>query len=901
MDFKLEISRTNIANSYYDVDLFPQQQLEYDLDFYDSVDISKIKLPFYTKLRIPLTANNKSSNRFNFEPVTSTTNQFPKDDFYFKITVYGSSSTEISGILNVISFEYNSSESYIEVELKDYLSKYIAAIKDTKLGELYTDNYYTQRRTLNQFRANTASGGEAGIKNTNPDYTRPMSFPYIDFCNDVDGKFGYGARQFLEYGTGIDRTGIMPVFSVKGFLTYLASYISSTAFPLRVDSKLFELGAYASTPAFANFEAEKLHMVIPSQLLAKEDINRRNFFVRQSPAWSGTNQSLESCVKLDNSTKLIHTNWFGNSETQGNFGTDSEGNPLYNTVDWGAEKRMGFYPCVETPPSSNDFICDGNRGFFCPKVSFNADIRLNSGGTVVNIQQPKLEIPVAGEDGLVQGIILSSPSDMRFKAYIGIYEDGFMVKKIPMQDSSGNDIILNMSNVISVQQGNSNKNSNQPPFDYFKCEDGETSGSGVIFTHGTQFNDTLLFENFDAYIPQDQEIFVNGGSRYGVNYFIEPFDGELQINYATAFNHGNNPAEATAYNLALFGVNDLRKLITRIENYGELNIKFNSNADTLLYKLTDEFIISESINKTCPLNVSEILTALLKRFDCGLFYEFDSSTSTHVLRVDPLSVVRSGSQNINALIDDIKSIKISNGGDKVKLLEINNKDYGLYFDDLNNDGVTIGSTVQELNPEGIVEIKIDLKSSIYYRSVCGDDASDMDSNQNFQNGAFSEKELGFTPNIFTKNKDVGLRFAYLDKPIVDTNLKIPHIKLKGNDQSGQMITETERIYIDLGKQTFNGRLFPYNTAGWNLMFEDEDGDTTDTYDDIFAASEKILQSENPRIEFDMVVPTSDLATLDFFLKTFSATIATSNNILVKSASGNVYNDYAYITIEGILQ
>ena len=175
--------------------------------------------------------------------------------------------------------------------------------------------------------------------------------------------------------------------------------------------------------------------------------------------------------------------------------------------------------------------------------------------------------------------------------------------------------------VISVQQGNSNKNSNQAPFDYFKCEDGETSGSGVIFTHGTQFNDTLLFENFDAYIPQDQEIFVNGGSRYGVNYFIEPLDGELQINYATAFAHGNNPAEATAYNLALFGVNDLRKLITRIENYGELNIKFNSNADTLLYKLTDEFIISESINKTCPLNVSEILTALLKRFDCGLFYE----------------------------------------------------------------------------------------------------------------------------------------------------------------------------------------------------------------------------------------------------------------------------------------
>ena len=69
MEFKLEISRDNVT--YNDVDLFPEQQLEYDLDFYDSVEIDKVKLPFYTKLRIPLTTNNKASNRFNFEPITS--------------------------------------------------------------------------------------------------------------------------------------------------------------------------------------------------------------------------------------------------------------------------------------------------------------------------------------------------------------------------------------------------------------------------------------------------------------------------------------------------------------------------------------------------------------------------------------------------------------------------------------------------------------------------------------------------------------------------------------------------------------------------------------------------------------------------------------------------------------
>ena len=895
MEFKLEISADNVT--YNDVDLFPEQQLEYDLDFYDSVEIDKVKLPFYTKLRIPLTTNNKASNRFDFDPVNSPALDFPKEDFYFKITVFGSTSTEIAGILNVVSFEYNSAQSYIEVELKDYLSKYLAKVKDTKLGELYTDNYYTQRRTLNQFRANTASGGEAGIKGTNPDYTRPMSFPYIDFCNDVDGKFGYGARQFLEYGTGIDRTGIMPVFSVRGFLQYLTAYISSATFPLRVDSKLFALGDYAATPAFSDFQAEKLHMVIPSQLLAKEDINRRNFFVRQSPAWSGTNQSLQSCVDLNGNTKLIHTQWFGNMETAGNYGTDTEGNPLYATADWGAEKRMGFYPA--DLDDQGEYHFDGIRGFFCPKVSFNADIRLNSGSTSVSISQPKLEIPVVGEDKMVEAIYINS-SNMRFKVYVAVYEDGFMAKKIPLQDAQGDDIILDMSNVYATQQGNSNKESNSDPYDYFICEEGH-EGEGAILDVGAIWQDVLWFEDFTAYFPQDQEIFVNGGSRYGVNYFIEPLDGELDVRYARAFEHGGSHHTATAYAQDMFSIGELRKLVTRIDNYGSLNIKFNSNADTLLYELTDEFIISESINKTCPLNVSQILTALVKRFDCGLFYEYDATTSEHVLRIDPLSIVRTGSQDINNLIDDLKSVRISNGGDKVKSLEIKNKDYSLYFDDLNNDGITIGSTTQEINTEGIVEIKIDLDSSIYNRSVCGPDASDMDGNQNFQNGAFNEKELGFTPNIFTKNKDVGLRFAYLDKPLVDTNLKIPFIKLKGDDQSGQMITETERIYIDLGQHTFNGRVFPVNTAGWNLMFEDESGVVTDTYTNIFAASEKILQSENPRIEFDMVVPTSNLASLDFFLQTLTCTRITPGGILVKSASGDVYDDYAYITIEGILQ
>ena len=897
MEFKLEISRDNVT--YYEVDLFPEQQLEYDLDFYDSVEVDKVKLPFYTTLKIPLTTVNKASNRFNFDPSTSLAIDFPKQDFYFKISVYGSTTVKIGGILNVMSFEYNSAQSYIEVELKDYLSKYLAEVKDLPLGDIYTDSYYTTRRTLNQFRANTASGGEAGIKGTNPDYTRPISFPYIDFCNDVDGKFGYAARQFLEYGTGINRTGIMPVFSVPRFLEYVGQYIDSPSFPVRVDSKLFELGNYANTPAFADFDAEKLHMVVPCQLLAKSDVNVRNFSVRQAPAWSGTNESLDSCdsVVTTGTIKLIHTNWFGAAETNGNYGTDPEGNPTYAQQEWGAEKRMGFYPIDYDV--NGDPIFDGNRGFFCPKVSFNAAVSLRSGGSSFLVEQPRLEIPIAGEDGMVLSIQTNN-STMRFKMFIGIYEDEFMVKKVPVKDVSGNDIILTMSNVLNTIAGFSNKTSNSDPYDYYQCEEGH-EGHGTIISTTANVQDMILFEDFVGYFPSDIELFINGGSRYGINYFIEPFDGELEITYADAFAHGSSHHTATSFATANFGVNDLRKLVTRVESYGQMDLSFSANEDHLLYKATDEFIISESINKTATLNVSEILVAILKRFDCGLFYEYDSSALTHVLRIDPLSVLRTGSQDVNNLVDDLKSVKITNGGDKVKTLTLNNKDYGLYFDDTDNDDITIGSTTQELNTEGIVDLKFDFDSSIYYRSVCGEEAYDMELNQNFQNGAFSEKELGFTKNIFTQNKDVGLRFAYLDKPEYDTNLKIPYIRLKGLDQSGAMITEVERIYIDFGIHTFNGRLFPINNNGWSLMFEDERGDTTDTYNSIFAASEKILQSNNPRIIFDMVVPTEELATLDFFLQNLSATRFTPGGILVKSASGEVFDDYAYLTIEGILQ
>lgn len=894
MDFKLEISRDNSPNSYYSVDLFPKQQLDYDLDFYDKVEIDKVKIPFYTDLRIPLTENNKSAVVFDYDPKSASGTDFPKQDFFYNLEIYGSTNTVISGILNVESVEYNSGEPYLTIVLKDYISKYLSEIKDVPLGEIYNDTFHTTRRSMNVFRSPTSVSGEGGIVGQNPDYSRPISFPYIDFCNDVKGKFGYAARQFLEYGTGIDRAGIAPVFSVKGFLEYLGSYINKDNFPFRVDSHLLGVGQFAGSPLLPQLEPEKIHMLLPAKLLAKQDQNTRNFFLRQSPAWVGTNQSLEYSTDTNH---LITTGYFGNMETAGNYGSSGLEDPaIYDIQAWGAEKRLPFYP------DDND---EGIRGFFCPKVSFNASISYLNGTNVAVWEEPNLEIPVVGLDKMVKRIYsLAASSDMRFKPYVSIYEDGLIVKKIALQDAQGDDIILTMSNVSNVVKGYSNKTVASAPYDFFDAKDGDPSIVGV----GATVFDMLVFETFQAYLPSE-EIFINGGSRYSINYFIEPLDGELNIDYVSAYDNAN-PHTATVITNDNFGVNDIKKAITRLGtpdgasgSYGDSNLQFVANQDFLPYNLSDEYIIQDSILQTCPYNVSEVLLGIVKRFDCGLFYDYDDSFGQHVLRIDPIALMRTSTININQYLDDLKSYKITNQGDKVRTLTLNNKDYGLYFDDLDEDGVTIGSTTQDINSDGIAEIKIDFNSSVYFNSVCGDKSDDYTFNQNFQNGAFSENELGFTPNVFTKNQDVGFRFAFLDKPLYQTNVLGPEIVLKGLRSDDKMITETERIYTpnQFNKHTFNGRLRHINTFGWTLFFEDEDGNTSNLYDNVYQNSEKITQSNLPKIEFNMVVPTSELSSLNFFLNEFVSAQMTGGTIYVKSASGEVFEDYAYLTIEGLLR
>lgn len=910
MVLKLEISRDN--SSFFDIDLFSDSELEYNVDFYDTLDVSKIRLPFSSDMKLPMTDLNMGTSRFNYNPNTDTQGLFPKDNFFFKITVFGSSNVTIEGILTVKSFEYLSDEPYIDINLDDYVSKYISDLKDKTIAEVYDADptsygtYYRGDHTMLSFIVTN----ESGTKGVNPT-DKPIIFPYIDFCNDVKGKFGYAERQFTEYGVGMDRAGIVPVFSVKNFLTTLGYWLTEQGFNTRVDSKLFALNYTEAIPAF---EAEKLQMLIPSKLEAKKDTNPRDFFLRQAPYWTGTNQSLISNVDEDDADKLFITNYFWNMETFGNFGPFEENPenpdnplPLTSQTDFGLDVTNSAYP-------TQDANFGSERGYFSPHMSYSADILYRSGNASANVPIINYEVPVLGEDGMVYQLLPQSPeSTMTFGVFIGVHENGEMVKKMRLQDSNGDDIVLDIGDSTAVQ-GFSNKTNHtgSATHHYFKNSNygfnvniglfNFTFTNYVIFDSniGTDVKDMLQWNlndlGIELFLPTET-IDISGESRYGINYFIEPIEGDLKATVSTATTLHGTHYDVTAIAPVVFDKGDIRKAITRADDYGQLNIKFLANANFNPYFTDDVYNIKESLENTATLTPYEVLVAICKRFNCGIYYE--KSGSQNILRIDPLHLVRTGGQEINDLVDDLKSVKVYLGGDKVKNLTIKNKDYGLYYDDENDSGETIGSTTQEINDDGVSDLVVDLKSAIYYNSVAGDFLFDNE-NQNLESGVISSSEMALTPNLFTKHQDIGLRFAYVDKPLFRTELKKPFVV---NNKSRPAIkTITQRIYkkFATGAMIFNGRLFHYNTQGWNLMAEDEAGDVTDYYS-FYSNNEKIRYSNSPTIEFDMVLPTSELSSLDFFFKTLNSSRINQSDILVKSAKGNVFGDYAYLTITGLLQ
>jgi len=524
----------------------------------------------------------------------------------------------------------------------------------------------------------------------------------------------------------------------------------------------------------------------------------------------------------------------------------------------------------------------------------------------------KLEIPVAKEDEMVGDINLGATT-MTFTPYVGIFEDGLMVRKVALLDGDGDALVLSPN---AKEVGNSNKNNGALAGDYFA-----DNGNLVFWNDGTAISakDTLDFGTFLAYFPTDVNVTINAGSRYSTNYFLEPLDGTIQLHVATGFTtvFGTGVDAMSSSAFRTYNSNDLKKLITRLPDYTEtakLDLTFLATEDFLPHNSSDMINIQNSIAKTTEDTIYDVLLRIAKRFNCNFLYDYDDVTYEHILRVDPIHIARSGSLNIDTLFDDTNSVKISEGGSRIKDLTLRNENYDSYYDDIDNDNVTIGSTTQTINAEAKDDKTIKLDSSIFFKSTCGQESFDRPTN--LESGAFSSRELGLASNIHAKNSDIGFRFAYVKAQNYTTNLLHPFIVFnKDVNFTGAMKSETERIYtIDHyvdgsggfgelsgsnAQMIFNGELTHVNGQGWDLRAEDEAGVLTDYYA-LYSAGESLIMANNSVIEFDMVVETADIANLDYFLQTMTAPSITPNNMYVKSAEGEVFGEYAYLTIKALI-
>lgn len=912
VDFNLKISRD--GSTYYDVDLFPDQRLEYSLDFFDSLDLSKIKLPFYTSMKLPLTDGNMSANLLDYNPVSDLGASFPRDDFHFSLEIYGTAVNNISGILNVLNIEYNSEEPYIEVELKDQLAYYLAETKGTHIAELYDEAEYTASVDLVDFCTyqKGLSGGQEGSINQMPSADDAIIFPYVDMNNDLE-KYKYPARQFLEYGTGIGRSGIIPAFSVQKFLEYVGDYLSTTGFPVRVDSKLFEVGAYDGQTYLADFEPENLRFINSARMLAKQSTNTRNFTIQQATGWVGRNAGMEYMEgvnvteryntgnAIEPNDKWFGTRYWGNMEIHGNAGGVTA--TQWKQKNWGVQKLMRSYP-----ETGNETV----RGWFAPKTSFMADLSFKNGNMSVTIGSGvmKVEMPVLDEDKMVTLLDWAhADSDIEFGIFVNIYEDGQLVKNIRLQDANGDDAILTPAGAQAYNPANPSlgtfSNKTDSSLDaHFYDEDGDiVLWKDDAAAYGAY--DVLLFQGTTYYFPANEQLFVNGGSRYSINYQIEPVGGSIQTTYVSEFTKSGGVSTASTTATVLADESRFKKIISRINLQTvaqNLNIRFYAAEDSLPHNATDQIVIKDSIEQTTNDTIYDVLMRIMKRFNCGLFYDYDSTTSENVLIIDPLHVQRGVPFSIKDLVDDTKSYKVSKEGTTIKDLILQSKDYNRYF-----DTEEVYKVTRTLNDEGVEDLEVKLDSAVYYKSVCGEEAVDRPAN--LVSGAFSENELGVAKNIYSLNEEIGFRFAYVKAPKYNTNILHPFIAYTSDTTfSGPMKTETERLYLrgTMGygelnnvRMTFNGELTHKNNSGFDLRMLDDDGNPTD-YLNLYLDSEGLLLAAGTQVEFSMVVPTSDLASLDFFMQPLQAPSITAGTIYVKSVDGDVFGDYAYVDIVGLI-
>lgn len=834
MSYILKIGSTGVAS----VDLFPDQELNISLSYYDLQDPASIKIPFSFSEKIPYTANNKVRLGYNHEinGYSGLTGQ------PLKYELYNDGDVISKGSVKVTSVVLNSQEPYFELEMIDSVSDFVNNLKEYKFSDIYEDTFSTTLRTLSTYL------------NGNQQYdNRDIEIPFIDVDN-VQEKDGYPSRQLTSYGVNGKKFGLFPAINVKNFFercftkagfSYSSEFLSGTA----------------------SFNPTNMYVMIPSYL-SSDEANQRNTRLFPYPYNIEINEDLSS----DQAYYYANITNYSNGGEYGTFGPTN-----YDVSDNNVEYEYGNMFRTPGGVLTNDPRNIGYVGF---GSAFSAVFNWHDSSAFQTISGLKVTIPGSIYKHTVNSVDLETPvvphftsvNTAKFTPYIYIYEafqSGDLPKySIPLTDSGGARLELTPSGIAT-----SSATLDQAP---------------TIF--GTNYDNTLTFADFNAYIDQDEFYELLGGTRYHIAFGMRMVSGNITADLYTT-EVGENPvAIAEDYS---FTSDDIRKQRTWGYDWADVGVSVKNAGNIAATCPSDKFTFQESLMNNESIKVYDLFVDLIKRFGLSMVYDYTQSTPTII--VDNLSDIRDAVVlSVDSYVDTLKEFQITSPTASYKKIILNNKKNKGKFDIYPNE-IVVGSHEEELNPAGSGDFKIDFITSLINpinKSICGDFA--VNDTILSEEGVIGTEEIGLLSNEIIDYNELGLRLFYLQDVDYKTTVRYPAFRRYNNYN----IRIDQNLFRVMGSYNLGG--YPVNAYSGveDLRFADRNGNTFNTFD-LFVASERVSSVNNTRITFYAAFPESFFINGWFFKKKFKFNSTNENFVIGQLTDARIYDGYIYGKVEAI--
>ena len=817
-------------------DLFPNQDLSIEINYYDTTNLDALKIPFSFTSRLPYTTRNNSI--FASYNYNTAYGNLTKNKYSYIVTKDGNTISQ--GLVRVTSVIVNSTEPYYELEFQDAISELGKNLRELKFSDLYADTFSTQVRTLSTYLT-----GNVGYGN------RDIEIPFIDVDN-IQGATGYESRVLTSWGTSGKKFGLFPALNVVSFFNRVFDYIG-----VNVSSKF--LGGTGT------WLADNLYVLYPTHLSYNPTSKRESYlFPFPYHVSENKNQWDGASVGLTGGITIGIANYYLSAKKT----WEPHGPTNYNPEEVIVEREYGDQ--LRTSAGVADWG-DENIGYVGYGAGFDAKF-VFSGGTI-NISGLKACYAtseyVDSNDNLLPLIVkIKDLNDAKFTPYVLIYESYTTTNsptyRIPMLDENGN--------VIKLTPDSFSQN---------------TDDDAIIFGSTRVDIGTLSFGDFQAKIDDTIAYEIKGGSTYSYAIGLEMTEGSLIVDkYLKLLVGGSTPTVSIEETDVPFAEKDVKKKRVFGYDWSVLGIKVDNYGMVPATCPSDNFQFSHSFTNNESISVYDLFTDLLKRFSLSLIYDYQNSQ----IILDDIRDQRTGLAFFDEYVDTLKPFEITAGELPPKEIHLLNKENDGKYDKFES-GLSVGSIKKPFADNGVGEKSIQFNTSLINpinKTVCVDDVYTDPILLN--NGLVEKQEVGQITNEIPDFDKIGLRIFYLKNPAYPSSVRYP--VFKEYNQYGQQIRQI--IYKQLGIFTLQG--YPVNTGTaaneYDLRFADKDGNEYFAYTHI-TSNERFLASTNNKMMMYAAIPDYMFSNGDLFRKYFKFKKTNESFIINSISDARLYDNFLY--------